>query len=123
LIVPKVTFAAQPPKNEPAVTADAFGVRARYPLVGAVGNPLFAKLVVGEMLPELGLSAVEAKKEYEALALLKFKSKRVVVAASTLIKEIESVAVATHRRCWRRGKNTVLSYTTRVLICQCDALH
>jgi hypothetical protein len=61
LIVPKVTFAAHPPKNEPAVTADALGVRARYPLVGAEGKPLFAKVVVGEMLPELGVSAVEAK--------------------------------------------------------------
>jgi len=28
--------------------------------VGAVGKPLFAKVVVGEMVPELGLSAVEA---------------------------------------------------------------
>jgi len=43
------------------VTADALGVRAKYPLVGAVGKPLFAKVVVGETLPELGLSAVEAK--------------------------------------------------------------
>jgi ribosomal protein L39E len=88
-------------------------VRARYPLVGAVGKPLFANVVVAEIVPELGLRSVDAKYPYAVLLLLKFKSNRVVVAASTLIKESESVAVATHRRCWRRGNNTVVSYTTR----------
>jgi len=34
---------------------------ARYPLVGAVGKLLFAKVVVGEINPEPGVSAVEAK--------------------------------------------------------------
>jgi len=96
-------------------------VRARYPLVGAVGKPLFANVVVAEIVPELGLRSVDAKYPYAVLLVLKFKSKRVLVAASALVNE--SVNTATHKKRWRGGNNTVVSYTTRVLICQCDALH
>jgi hypothetical protein len=46
LIVARVAFAAQPFQYVLEITALAFGVRARYPLVGAVGkSPL--SVVVG----------------------------------------------------------------------------
>jgi hypothetical protein len=68
----------------PELTAEALGVRGKYPLVGAVGKrPLL--IVVGKMveppLPGDPVRAVDPHAEYPVLSVLKLRSSNVLVAA------------------------------------------